>query len=302
LPLLRYSTAKDANVRPEHAALDGVTLPVDDPFWDMYFPPNDWGCRCDVVQLESGKITDKDKIIAPENKPMFQNNVGKTGIIFPEKHPYYKVSKEEKMAIMAFVEENMPKMPQQSPQQKNKPNPTKRQLLSQEYQQNKDIKQEYVGKKNGVVFIHKDADPTDYERNLQAAKVLADNGYVVLINKHYKKGNSETGKNAEYTVDGVISDLKSPTKLNSIKSTFSNAKDQKITEFVCNLVLEHSYENIKEGIELGFYHNEPINKVVFIKGKKIVIITRKMWINGAYKNAIKNLLKKPVDHTHDFKA
>jgi uncharacterized protein with gpF-like domain len=84
---------------------------VDDPFWDMYFPPNDWGCRCDVVQLESGKITDKDKIIAPENKPMFQNNVGKTGIIFPEKHPYYKVSKEEKTAIMAFVEGNMPKMP-----------------------------------------------------------------------------------------------------------------------------------------------------------------------------------------------
>jgi hypothetical protein len=108
--LLRYSTAKDAKVRPEHAALDGVTLPVDDPFWDMYFPPNDWGCRCDVVQIANGKITDKDKIVAPENKPMFQNNVGKTGIIFPEKHPYYKVSKEEKTAIMAFVEENMPKI------------------------------------------------------------------------------------------------------------------------------------------------------------------------------------------------
>lgn len=37
---LQYRTAKDDKVRPEHAALHGVTLPMSDPFWEEYYPPN----------------------------------------------------------------------------------------------------------------------------------------------------------------------------------------------------------------------------------------------------------------------
>ena len=46
---LQYRTAHDDRVRPEHAALDRVTLPIDDPFWEEYYPPNGWNCRCTVV-------------------------------------------------------------------------------------------------------------------------------------------------------------------------------------------------------------------------------------------------------------
>ena len=42
--LLQYRTQKDDKVRPEHAALDGVTLPMSDPFWESYYPPNGWNC------------------------------------------------------------------------------------------------------------------------------------------------------------------------------------------------------------------------------------------------------------------
>ena len=42
--LLQYRTQKDDRVRPEHAALDGVTLPMSDPFWESYYPPNGWNC------------------------------------------------------------------------------------------------------------------------------------------------------------------------------------------------------------------------------------------------------------------
>lgn len=90
LPLLRYDTVGDERVRQEHQELDDVTLPVDDPFWDEYYPPNGWNCRCDVQQLSSGRITDKSKITLPEKMPeMFRYNSGKRGIAFPPGHPYY---------------------------------------------------------------------------------------------------------------------------------------------------------------------------------------------------------------------
>ena len=43
-PLLKYQTVGDGRVRPYHAALDNVVKPVDDPFWSVYFPPNDYNC------------------------------------------------------------------------------------------------------------------------------------------------------------------------------------------------------------------------------------------------------------------
>lgn len=56
LPYLRYIATNDARTRPDHAALHGVILPVDDPFWDGHMPPWDWGCRCQVVQLSEYEV------------------------------------------------------------------------------------------------------------------------------------------------------------------------------------------------------------------------------------------------------
>jgi SPP1 gp7 family putative phage head morphogenesis protein len=95
-PMLTYRTAGDDHVRPEHAILEGTTLPVDDPFWDVYYPPNDWGCRCDVTQSDGEEVPPPDE---PEVKDMFAVNWGKEEIIFPESHPYFDVSKEEKKNI-----------------------------------------------------------------------------------------------------------------------------------------------------------------------------------------------------------
>lgn len=41
---LQYRTAGDNHVRPEHAALDRVTLPITDTFWEEFYPPNGWNC------------------------------------------------------------------------------------------------------------------------------------------------------------------------------------------------------------------------------------------------------------------
>lgn len=89
LPLLKYVTAGDERVREEHRDLEDVVRPVDDDFWNIYYPPNGWNCRCDVQQLDSGSITPLEKISYPDIKPIFRYNPGKQGFAFPPGHPYY---------------------------------------------------------------------------------------------------------------------------------------------------------------------------------------------------------------------
>lgn len=91
-PFLRYNAVNDARTRDEHEIHDGVLKRVDDPFWNTWFPPNGWNCRCIVERVSSGT---PDNTKYPENKEeLFSTNVGKTGVIFPKKHPYNQVPKE----------------------------------------------------------------------------------------------------------------------------------------------------------------------------------------------------------------
>ena len=109
---LQYRTAGDDRVREEHAALDGITLPPSDPFWDRYLPPNGWNCRCTAVQVRKGKYphTDPatamdrgDQCTAEPKKQIFRFNPGKTLNLFPPKHPYYKAPQEVKQGITRYA-------------------------------------------------------------------------------------------------------------------------------------------------------------------------------------------------------
>ena len=109
---LQYLTANDGNVRDEHAAMEGITLPPSDPFWKMYYPPNGWGCRCTVVQVLKDKYQKSDPKNAMAagdaatklpNQKIFRFNPGMEQTIFPDKHPYYKVSQEASDKIKAVV-------------------------------------------------------------------------------------------------------------------------------------------------------------------------------------------------------
>jgi SPP1 gp7 family putative phage head morphogenesis protein len=50
-PFLEYVTAGDDRVREEHEELEGTIEPVDSPFWEEFYPPNGWNCRCSVSEL-----------------------------------------------------------------------------------------------------------------------------------------------------------------------------------------------------------------------------------------------------------
>ena len=94
---LLYETVGDSNVRPDHAALEGVCLPVDDPFWSIAYPPNGWNCRCRVLRVakgshpysNSGEATEAFIESTSGKSELFRYNPGKEQRIFSDKHPYY---------------------------------------------------------------------------------------------------------------------------------------------------------------------------------------------------------------------
>ena len=118
--LLQYRTAKDERVREQHRLLDGITLPASDSFWDKYFAPNGWNCRCNVVQVSSKRYKPSDHDAAmqagdaatylPDSKgrnraAIFRFNSGKQQIIFPPNHPYYSRKSKSYKEIKKILED-----------------------------------------------------------------------------------------------------------------------------------------------------------------------------------------------------
>jgi SPP1 gp7 family putative phage head morphogenesis protein len=104
-PYLKYTTQGDSHVREEHQALNGLVFPVNDPFWDSYYPPNGWRCRCSVRQLSERDYahqkpkdqpsSDQAQKMAGKTTPKeFRNNVGTSEVFTKDGHPYYKASKD----------------------------------------------------------------------------------------------------------------------------------------------------------------------------------------------------------------
>lgn len=103
--MLTFQTANDDRVRDDHAILNGITVGIDDPLLDTYFTPLDWGCRCEWVPAPGEKPTGYSLQELPEIPPMFQTNIGKTGVIFPDTHPYFNASKKDADSVRQQVQQ-----------------------------------------------------------------------------------------------------------------------------------------------------------------------------------------------------
>jgi SPP1 gp7 family putative phage head morphogenesis protein len=52
IPAFRYTATLDASTRPDHAAADGMIASVDSPVWNVWRPPVDYNCRCDIEMID----------------------------------------------------------------------------------------------------------------------------------------------------------------------------------------------------------------------------------------------------------
>lgn len=61
-----YVAIPDARLRPNHAALDGLKLPQDDPQWATIMPPNGFNCRCSFIEIFNDEKPDEADVVPPE--------------------------------------------------------------------------------------------------------------------------------------------------------------------------------------------------------------------------------------------
>lgn len=102
-PYLQYQTIGDSRVRAAHQALDGKVFAVADAdSWQGIYPPNGWGCRCEMIQLMEHQAKPEDLTTGGEAiglldeewdamvKGGFNTNRGEMGEIFNLNNAYLK--------------------------------------------------------------------------------------------------------------------------------------------------------------------------------------------------------------------
>lgn len=74
-PYLMYVAINDSRVRPSHLALNRIIRHIDDPFWQTYYAPWDFMCRCTIIALTEEQAL-KYGITADEDLPVIAENNG----------------------------------------------------------------------------------------------------------------------------------------------------------------------------------------------------------------------------------
>ncbi len=100
-PNLEWIRTRSANPRELHLGYVGIILPMNDAFWQQNQPGNLWNCKCDWKTTDA-QTTAKPTKITPAATGL-DGNPYETGKLITEKHPYFKVSADEKTIIDKFL-------------------------------------------------------------------------------------------------------------------------------------------------------------------------------------------------------
>ena len=254
-PNLVYRTVGDSRVRPEHAALNGVVKPIDDPFWKTYYPPNGWRCRCTVMNTAEkvSEGTFEDKTVKPE----FHGNTALDEEILTSKGTFFKLlSKDHKAKINAeLMKYNMP------------------------------MEIAYHGKHKKKVFVSPFADEKDLIPNVETAMVIVDKlGIDVKIRAHIDSNVVKGHKNPEYEIGGKIADRKETSSYTSIKSNLENARkqgNQSIVYDITKFQNWNAYEITKnlKGKIMNFKDKDWLHEIYFVNGNKAISFTKDELMN-----------------------
>lgn len=63
-PYLEYRQVDRPSARDAHKPFDGLIRPVDDPIWEIIYPPNGWFCGCSVRQVNDRMLKREGKEVS----------------------------------------------------------------------------------------------------------------------------------------------------------------------------------------------------------------------------------------------
>ncbi len=262
--LLEYRTQEDIRVRVEHQALDKITRPVNDPFWNTYYPPNGWNCRCTVIRLPYSKTnkpsTQKEVNHATADctpQKGFATNLAKSGFVFPKNSAIF-IGVPDAVKEQAFS------------------------LLPYQHRFNTI----YESKSGGSVKVHADyKEGKDHELINSIAHEKADVGDnveilpIVHIKEPEKRDallpEAKFGKNPDLRINGKYVEVEHPesVNINAISRRIKNGAKQ----------ADHLIINLNENVDNALLQN--ISKGKF-KGNKD-LMTIEFRYNGKYHKFIK---------------
>lgn len=256
-PYLKYMTVGDDHVRDDHEKLHGFIAHIDDPIWDIIYPPNGWRCRCFVVQTNqrpSGEVPDFS-FITPE----FSVNVGKTGVVFNTKaHPYFVIPKKDEQRMkLAF--ESM--------------------KLRLGYG-----KAVYTSPSGSKVFVHPFADTRDLFENYDNAVLISN-----VLKRNVKLRPHVDGRvllkhsNPEYLINNKIGERKAPMGL-KLRNIFSKAMRQSSEVVVIDLTDNpNSFKDVKDLVIRQLNRKDRFPKI-----KEIILISKdRKTVESIKRSAIK---------------
>lgn len=250
-PNLRYETIGDDRVRDEHAVLNGVIKPVNDPFWNSFAPQNGWGCRCELIQEnEDAKLTEDEEAFARGRnaklaKP-FKVNVGKTFSALPEDHPYYKNINgitDRKHQLGAVKHYGMNTIQTIYDKPKN--------LAS--YQKGLETKQEYFEWWEDKVKKYGTGKDKEF-----AYQSKATGAYLLFDNKLFNKRKTISEERYKY-IKEVINVIDNPDEVFSLIKGKTKGAENAITTFIKYykdkpiVVVSNSFRDSKEIKVMSFY-------------------------------------------------
>ena len=290
---LQYRTAEDDRVRPEHAALDKITLPARDNFWNNYYPPNGWNCRCVAIEVNAGKYPQSNPSEAEKlgqaattqldkngnnAAAIFRFNPGKQEVIFPPSHPYYGqhctgaklnitgllgkakivlANEEEKCQWQNELKKQLPLHP-------SDPDFAKR-------YDNVEFKKEDDIQNGGVLEVPTNATQNkhEFEKNKNTLTVLANKGLKYRMMPVINDGSSNP--DALNLANNQWADVKNAqSKIfgNIISNSFKEATKQGASEVIINLpqmpTSKEAYRELKGSLNPKV--NKHIKNIVFVYG------------------------------------
>lgn len=84
-PYWQYITAEDGHVRDTHMVMNRRVFHADDPIWNVWYPPNGFGCRCTVVSLSQRQVEARGLKVENEIPYAIDSSTGEILPIFPDK-------------------------------------------------------------------------------------------------------------------------------------------------------------------------------------------------------------------------